>query len=1031
MAEHSETPEDPSDSTRVAETADRPLADQLFEAETRRLRRPGSVYRLQLHAGFTFEDLSGVVPYLEQLGITDLYLSPHLEARPGSTHGYDVFDHTRLNPEIGTDEQYARLVAGLAERGMGRVLDIVPNHMGIGGFNRFWIDVLEIGPHAQSARFFDIDWSPVKEELAGRVLLPILEDQYGVVLENGLLRLQREEGEFAIAYHGHRLPLSPRSYALILGQREAEWAERFDPDDPEVMEFRSILDAARQLPLLIEMYRFPAERSRREKEVIKRRIRRLCAVRQDIRDFLDTNISLFQGEPGAPRSFDLMHALLEQQVYRLAFWRVAGEEINYRRFFDINDLAGLRTEDPHVFAAIHRLIFDWVARGGVSGLRIDHPDGLADPLGYFQRLQEELLLLACRNRLQAIGEPSEVWPTLAPQIRDRYRLALRQDPTSSVARRFPILAEKILSPGEALPTTWPIDGTVGYEFLNLLNGLFVDRSAARGIGRSYAGFTGDTAPFAEVVYRAKQLIARSSLASEINTLARRLNRISERDRRSRDFTLNDFRLAIRELIACFPVYRTYLRPDQPVSPRDRADIDRALREARRRNPQLDPSLFAYLRAILRFEAPGDPTPEMRSDRDSFVVKFQQTTGPIQAKGLEDTAFYRQVQLASLNEVGGDPTRFGVTPEQFHQACLERRLHWPDALTTTSTHDTKRGEDARIRIDALSEFADDWHQRLRRWSDLNASRRIERDGTSIPDPGEENLLYQALLGTWPFEGLTPENTPVYVERLQGFLEKSAREAKLNTSWTDQDPGYVQALRQFVAGILQDPEAAAFRADFEPFQRQLARVAVWHSLSQTLLKLTVPGIPDIYQGCELWDFSLVDPDNRRPVDYSQRRTLLEQIQHDLSSGLSRRELVRKLLEEAPSGAIKLDLTWCVLNDRKAHAALYEHGTYQPLTPTGPKQDHVLAFAREHQGASRLVLATRGLGPFVSDSHPSFRLDPALWAETRIPLPDTTDPAGSVWTNLLTDQRLEPSQHDSMRVLDLSHVLADLPVALLARG
>ncbi len=1004
------------------------IADALLAAESAPTRRPVSTYRLQLHAGFTIEDLTGVVPYLAALGITDLYLSPHLQARPGSTHGYDVFDHTRLNAEIGSEAQYARLTALLTERGMGRVLDIVPNHMGVGGFNRFWTDVLELGPHAHSARFFDIDWSPVKEELAGRVLLPILEDQYGVVLENGLLRLARDEGDLVLEYHDTRLPLSPRSYALVLGARPEVLTERFDADDPEVMEYRSILDAARSLPLPIEMARFPAERSRRERDVIKRRIRRLCAVRQDLREFLDANVAAFAGQPGDPRSFDAMHGLLEQQVYRLAYWRVAGEEINYRRFFDINDLAGLRTEDPLVFDAIHTLIFQWVAQGGIAGLRIDHPDGLADPLGYATRLQERLLAEACRRRFETEGGNPDDWPAIERRILERFRQSLERDTEAPTARRFPIVVEKILSGGERLPDDWPIDGTVGYEFLNLLNGLFVDPAAAASIDLTYRAFTGDREPFPEVVYRAKGLIARSSLASEINTLARRLNRISEQDRRSRDFTLNEFRLAIREVIACFPVYRTYLRPGQPVTDRDRRYIAAAVRQARRRNPHLDPSLFAYLQAILLLEAPADPSPETRSARDTFVLKFQQTTGPIQAKGLEDTAFYRQVPLASLNEVGGEPTRFGVTVAAFHQACADRLEHWPNAYNTTSTHDTKRGEDARVRIDALTERPAEWRAALERWSQLNARFKRQADGSTNPDVREEHLLYQILVATWPFGDLPAEGDPEYTARIQQFLAKAAREAKLNTSWTDPDPGYVEALGRFAAAILEGPEASGFRADFAEFHRQIATIAVGHSLAQTLIKHTAPGVPDLYQGCELWDFSLVDPDNRRPVDFALRTQLLERIDHRLEGGESRLNLTRSLIDAPGDGAIKLYLTRILLEDRRTHPELYSRGAYRPLTVEGPGAEHLVAFARSWEGESRLILAPRLLGSLPGGDGRRPGVGPTAWGTTRLPLPDAEGPRPTRYRDLLTGQ-VHPVADPDARSVEVGGWLDPLPIAILA--
>lgn len=1008
------------------------LAESLLEAESRALAgsppgRPASTYRLQVHAGFRLADVEAVADYLHDLGVTDLYLSPHLDARPGSTHGYDVFDHGRLNREVGTDEEYDRLNARLAALGLGRVLDIVPNHMGIGGPNRYWMDVLETGPQAPSARFFDIDWDPVKEELEGRVLLPVLEDQYGVVLERGLLRLEREGGAFFIRYHDHRFPLSPRSYALILERRDDELERRFGHNDPDAMEYRSIRDSARNLAPRAELDPARVAPKLREKEVIKRRIGRLCGENPGICRFLDESLALFRGVPGDPRSFDLLHQLLEEQVYRLAYWRVAAEEINYRRFFDINELAGLRTEDPVVFDRVHDLILCWVARGGVTGLRIDHPDGLADPKGYFQRLQESLLLLSCEARAGAEGVGRGDWPAAAEEIRRRYRALAESEPGSPLARRFPVVAEKILSRGEDLPDDWPIDGTVGYEYLNALNGLFVDPSASESIEATYAEFTGDREPFPEVLYRAKQLITRASMSSEINMLARRLNRVSERDRRSRDFTLNNLRVALREVIACFPIYRTYVRPGEPVSARDRGYVEAAVARARRRNPQIDASLFAFLQRALLLELPEGLDAGDREQFETFVLKFQQTTGPVQAKGLEDTSFYRQVKLASLNEVGGDPTRFGTSPSAFHALNAQRLGRWPGSLSTTATHDTKRGEDTRIRIDVLSELADEWRTRLARWSRWNARKKVEFNEAPAPDAREEYLLYQTLVGAWPFGGPDDGVPPGFTERIQQYMLKAAREAKLNTSWTDPDPAYGEILTRFVAEVLESPDAGPFLNDFLPFQRRIARVGVVHSLSQALLKLASPGVPDTYQGCELWDFSLVDPDNRRPVDYAHRRELLGQIRERLRLGTSRLDLARALFAEPEDGAIKLYLIWTVLNHRRSLLNLYEQGTYRPLDCEGDLKSNVVAFGRYREGRTAIAVAPRLVAHLMGDEGRVAPLGRDAWGETRLLLPDAPG-LPRRWRDLLTDRLLELEDADGRPALAVGDLFEVVPVAML---
>jgi (1->4)-alpha-D-glucan 1-alpha-D-glucosylmutase len=992
------------------------------------LRRPTATYRVQVHKDFRFPDVTRIVDYLHELGVTDAYLSPHFAARPGSTHGYDVFDHDRLNPELGDESDYRKLAARLAEFGMGRVIDIVPNHMGIAGGNRAWLDVLEVGPQSRSARFFDIDWDPVNEALENRVLLPILEAQYGEALERGLFRLERDGGRFHIRYHDTRLPLAPLSYAFVLERRGDVLDREFDSNNEHVMEYRSILDAARNLPPRTALDSEPVQAKLREKEVIKRRLDRLCRESPPLRSFLDANVALFNGTPDDPRSFDLMHELLERQVYRLAYWRVASEEINYRRFFDVNDLAGLRTEDPEVFEAIHALVFRWVEGGGVTALRIDHPDGLADPPGYFRRLQESLLLLPCRRRFDEQGGDAALWPAVAEAIRRRYRAVAEADATAPLARRFPIVAEKILSRGEDLPTDWPIDGTVGYEYLNMINGLFVDPDAGVAVEATYAEFSGDRTPFAEVLYQAKDHILRVALASEVNMLARRLNRISERDRHSRDFTLNELRGALRQVMAYFPVYRTYIRPGEEVAARDRAYVEQAVARARRRSSALDPSLFAFLQGTLLLEHPAVLPPEAIADRETFVMRVQQMTGPAQAKGLEDTAFYRQAKLASLNEVGGDPSRFGVSPSAFHALNAHRLNRWPGSFGPTATHDTKRGEDTRVRIDAISELADEFRTRLARWSRWNARKKTEWNETQAPDPRDEYLLYQTLIGTWPFDA--PDGPPPagYVERIQQYMLKAAREAKLNTSWTDPDPSYGEILTRFVAEILESADAGPFLNDFLPFQRRVARIGVVHSLAQVLLKIASPGVPDTYQGCELWDFSLVDPDNRRPVDYDLRRRLLGEIRGRLDAGEPRRNVATSLLAAPEDGAIKLYATWTLLNHRRANNLLYSSGTYRPIEVEGERRGHVVAFGRYREGRTVIAVAPRLAGRLMGDEALQSPVGRVVWTDARLILPEAPN-LPRRWRDILTDTVHEIEDHGNRPTLPVAVVLGAWPMALLA--
>jgi len=1004
-------------------------AEALFEAEARASaetppRRATGTYRLQLHQKFTFEDAETIVDYLHDLGVSDCYFSPYLAARAGSTHGYDVIDHGRINPEVGDEATHEHLLAHLKAKGMGRVLDIVPNHMGFATDNPFLLDVLENGPQARWSTFFDIDWSPVKDSLEGRVLLPILEDVYGKVLEDGLLTLERDGGGFWVRYHDRRLPLRPRSYARVLDRRSGEFASRFDDSDDDVLEYLSIRDAALRLPSCRFCKPEEVEQVRREKEVTKQRLHRLCERSPGLRAFVDENVASFRGTPGDPHSFDRLHELLEDQVYRLAYWRVASEEINYRRFFDVTELAGIRVEDELVFEHVHRLIFRWVREGGVTGLRVDHPDGLADPLKYFRRLQERLFLNACRDRHEAAGGDEANWPRLALLLRGRYRHAVIAEPASPLARRFPVVAEKILSTGERLPADWPIDGTVGYEFLNALNGLFVDPSASDAVDAIYREFTGDREPFAEVLHGSKIYVELQLLSSEINTLTRLLDRVAESGRRSRDFTLNDLRRVVVQVVACFRVYRTYLRPGDEVSDRDRDYIDQAIARARRRLPAVDRLVFDFVRDALLLNHPPDLSPGDRALWERFAVRFQQTTGPVQAKGLEDTTFYRQFPLLSLNEVGGD-ARFGNSPTAFHALNHHRLCDWPGGLSTTATHDTKRGEDGRVRINVISELAEEWKTRLARWSRWNARKKTTVGEAECPDAREEYLLYQTLLGAWPFGGPEDGVPEGFVERVQGYVVKAACEAKRNTHWTDPDPTYKETLSRYVADILRGADASPFLNDFLPFQRRVARVGVVHSLAQTLLKLASPGIADVYQGCELWDFSMVDPDNRRPVDFGERVRLLGRVRTALASGRPRAELARALFAAPEDGAIKLYVVSTVLDHRRERPELYLRGAYRAVEASGEHKDRVVAFARGHYGRHVLAVVPRLVAALMGDDAARPPIGPDVWGATELILPDS---APFRWRNLLTDQVMGATTSEDRRVLRLGEVFADVPLALL---
>ncbi len=927
---------------------------------------PTATYRFQFHKGFTFRDALSLVPYLHDLGISHLYSSPPFRAMPGSMHGYDICDHNALNPEIGTREEFDALIAALHERGLGFIVDFVPNHMGIAETqNHWWMDVLENGPASPYARFFDIDWVPLKRELENKVLLPVLGDQYGRVLERGELKVQFEAGRFWLDYYALRLPLGPRSTRPLLKRASELLAE------PPV-ELMSILTAIEHLPASTETAPEKIAERMREKDVIRNRLNRLCDETPAVREAITRALAELH-DPEDPASLDRLDALISNQPYRLSSWKVAAEEINYRRFFDVNSLAAIRMELPEVFDATHQLLLDLIARGAVNGVRIDHIDGLANPREYLRTLQ------TCAGA--ALGDTAD-------------------------KQAVYLLVEKILGPTEKLRGDWPVHGTTGYEFTNQVTELLVDRSAERKFTETYSRFVGRQLRFHEIVYRCKRLVMQVSMASEVNVLGHLLNRLSESHRWYRDFTVNALTAAVRETIACFRVYRTYLLPGDPPTEADTRVIQRALAEARRRNPALERTVFEFLRDLLLPPEPN-PHPVDETLRREFVLKFQQCTSPIAAKGVEDTAFYQYHRLVALNEVGGEPGDFGTTVETFHRQNAARLAEFPHSMLATSTHDTKRSEDVRARLAALSELPREWTQCLRRWHTVNRKHRAEVDGEPAPDRNEEALLYQTLLGSWPLAPLDSTTRPVYVQRIQDYMLKALHEAKVNSSWIEPNEAWDKAVRDFVARILDPAQGRHFLATFEPLAGRLTQLGAMNSLSQTVLKLTAPGVPDIYQGTELWDLSLVDPDNRRPVDYALRQDRLASLSQDTSP--------QSLLEHLADGRIKLFLIRTLLQFRRTHPDLFAQGAYAPVAATGPLAECVVAFTRTLGGQTVLVVAPRltsrvGVPP-VGES----------WKDTRIEAVSS-----GKWVDLLTGK-----EHPTGAPLALSEVLAVLPVAVLVTG
>ncbi|PNY80487.1 malto-oligosyltrehalose synthase [Deinococcus koreensis] len=926
---------------------------------------PAATYRLQLHAGFDFAAARRVLPYLARLGVSDVYLSPIWASTPGSTHGYDVTDHSLVNPELGGLAGLRRLAARARELGLGIVVDFVPNHMGIqGGHNPYWEDVLTHGQASRYAHFFDISWHPLKRALDGKVLLPLLGDQYGRVLERRELSLERDGAQFSLRYWERRLPLSPRSLAGLLSSVTGGLPTR--TTDLTRAELASIARSVANLPRSTAGGLTAADREGRaqEMEVMSRRLNALLEGSKTLRDLLDAAVAETNADP------ERLDALVGEQNYRLASWKVASEEINYRRFFDINDLAALRMEDPRVFDWAHATLFELLRSGVIQGVRLDHTDGLYDPAGYFRELQ------AWAGA--ALNAPAET------------------------RRPLYVVAEKILEPGETLPGGWAIHGSTGYDFLAQLNGVFVDGAREDELSAIYRRFTGDRLSYGEHLYRGKHLIQRVSLPGEVNVLAEHLERLAEADRRSRDFTLSTLRGVIREVIASFPVYRTYLRADGSRESGDNDKIAHAISDARAHNRRegrpLDDSAFGFLTAVLTLDAPDEATRAAWAD---FALKFQQLTGPVTAKGAEDTAFYRYARLLSLNEVGGDPALFGTPLRTFHTVARHRAEHWPQAMLAGSTHDTKRGEDTRARISVLSEIPQLWAGFLSTHAPLLLSLGRDLELGRAPTPLDQYVLLQTVLGAYPLQG----ELEGFAGRIGEYMLKAAREAKLSTSWASPNAEYEEALMGFVQELLGHGE---FMDSLRGLHERISPHGAQNGLSATLARLSAPGVPDTYQGSEGWNQSLVDPDNRRPVDYLGLNRAVARLEKrpDLAAA-------RTLLGRYEDGAVKTLVTWAALQARRAHPELFRQGTYRAIDAG----KYVLAFAREHEGAVAVTVAprltltlTRGRTPWALGE---------VWGTRQLSLP-----RAGTYENVLTGERFRARSSS----IPLAKVLEDFPLALL---
>lgn len=936
-----------------------------------------ATYRLQLSRDVTFQRARELIPYLKSLGISHVYLSPLLAARPGSQHGYDVVDHSRLNPDYGTEEDLGAFAAALAEVDMGIIADLVPNHMCIDPANTRFYDVLENGQASASTAFFDIDWGPPKAELAGKVLLPVLGEQFGRELERGAVKVALEDGAFSLRYGERPFPLNPPSWRLALEFLWRRVRARAGDDSAQAVELESILRS---------LGNWPAERGavrarRHERDAVARRI---AALLEDVEVRADcaAAIQLFNGVEGEPRSFDKLEELVSEQHYRLAHWRVAAHEINYRRFFDVNDLAAIRVEVDEVFRAVHELPLRWAEKGWLAGFRIDHVDGLLEP--------------------------------------ERYLAQIRQRNASSPGS-FYVTVEKILASGESLPEGWMTDGTTGYDHIAAVSAVLVDPENAGRLRELWRELAGQTAPFRDVVYESKRLVLDTAMVAELTVLAKRLDAVSEQHRYSRDFTFESLRDALREVIAAFPAYRTYITREATfAAERDARMINTATGEAARRNPVMNRSVFDFLEEVLLLRDPQGLDEDQRQARREFTLRFQQLTGPVTAKGVEDTAFYRFYPLASLAEVGGDPDRIGSSIDELHVINRLRAQTTPRSLSASSTHDTKRGEDTRARLHVLSELPDGWQAAVLRWRELNAPHRSRPAVAEVPDAHTDYFIYQSLVGGWPEGG--PVSDPAFAGRFKAYIRKANAEAKLHTSWINPNETFEKAVEQFVDAILDPQRSGAFLEDVQRFVNTIKLPGYLNGLTQVLLKVASPGVPDVYQGTESWDFSYADPDNRRPVDFTARAAQLDDVKAAAARDAS--GAATTFLNQPEAGALKMFVLSQALALRQARKIAFESPRYEGLVAQGPRARHVIAFSRGEMGNRVFAVAGRLFARLVEDN-PGGAVGDA-WRNDGVQIAELLP--GARYREALTDRVLTPERLNGVTGFTLSDVFRHLPVALI---
>ncbi len=933
---------------------------------------PTSTYRLQFNKNFNFQAAQNIVNYLNQLGISDVYASPILKAKAGSNHGYDVVDYKKINPELGTQEEFEELIEQLQQLEMGWLQDIVPNHMAYDSQNKLLMDVLENGPYSDYFHYFDIDWEHPYVDIKGKILTPLLGDFYSTCLDNGEIKLSYDELGFSVNYYQFKIPLRIESYTKIIAYDLDKVANLLGEKHNDLVKILGTLY------IINDIVEVTDKQQRKERaSFVKTVLWELYRDNPIIKDYVDTTITIFNNEGEPKNDFNLLDELLNDQFFRLSFWKVGAEELNYRRFFTINELICLKNENHEVFNDSHSLVVDLVNNKKITGLRIDHIDGMYNPTKYLQRLREK--------------------------VGDIY----------IVVEKIIELEKEYFSRNEEMPRSWPIQGTSGYDFLNCVNSVLVSsqEEATKKISEIYKKFTANPIDYSTLILNNKRLIADKNLAGDVENLANLLKKIAGKYRYGRDFTLNGLRKAILEVLILFPIYRTYITCEE-IRESDRNCIEEVIQKAKLQIPELVNELN-FIQKILLLEDQKNLTPEEQELWLRFVMKFQQFSSPLTAKGIEDTTLYVYNRLISLNEVGGTPDLFGISTAVFHNFNQKRQDHWPHSMNATSTHDTKRSEDVRSRINVISEIPEEWETQIKTWRELNAPHKHKIKQQIIPDANDEYFLYQTLIGAFPFdEGEYSE----FVERIKTYVVKAVREAKVHTAWLKPDEEYEDKFRYFVEQILKPSEENQFLQKLKLFQEKIAYYGVFNSLSQTLLKMTAPGVPDFYQGSELWDFSLVDPDNRHPVDFEKRAYFLNEIQQQGQTDIV--GLIEQLMTNYQDGRLKLFLINQVLSARKENSAVFQQGAYIPLEVTGQYRENLIAFARHHGNTTAIAIAPRFLTRLVDED--TYPLGQEVWEDTSIIIPQKLQ---APWQEIISDRQISLGD-----ILSIGEVLQHFPVALL---